>query len=157
MKSFLNKLAKERKLLLVEPSNPVKSSYIEKSESNLVSSKILLQNNRFEESVALTYYSMYNLVLALLFAVGIKCENHSAGAIILKKVFEFDNSLLVKAKKERIDKQYYTDFHVTKKEVEEGIISAENFNRDLKAFIMGLNNEKINSYRNKFGGLLNEN
>ncbi len=147
MKGFLIKLTKERKLLLVEPSSHIRDSYTEKSESNLVSSKILLQNNRLEESVALTYYSMYNLVLALLFAVGIKCENHSAGAIILKKVFEFDNSLLVKAKKERIDKQYYTDFYVTKKEVDEGIISAEDFNRDLKAFIMGLNNEKIEDYR----------
>lgn len=121
MKSFLNKLdkldklAKERKLLLIEPSNPVKNSYIEKSESNLISSKILLRNNQFEESVALTYYRMYSLVLALLFATGIKCEKHSAGAII-----------------------------------------AENFNRDLRAFILALNNQKIEDYRNKFQEILDE-
>ena len=97
---------------------------------------------------------MYNLVISLLFAVGIKCENHSAGAILLEKVFEQDNSILIKAKKERIDKQYYTDFHVTKEEVEEGIVSAESFNRDLKSFISKLNSHKIKIYRNKFKDLL---
>lgn len=149
-KKFLVKLAKAGKLRLVEPSNNVKQSYLEKSESNLISSKILLKNNRLEESVSLTYYSMYNLVLALLFGVGIKCVNHLAATILLKEVFGLDNSLLIQAKEERIDKQYYTDFNITKKEVEEGIASAENFNRDLRAFILSLNNEKISDYRNKF-------
>jgi len=88
-----------------------------------------------------------------LFAVGIKCENHSAGAILLKEVFGLNNSLLVRAKKERIDKQYYATFHITKKEVEEGVISAENFNRDLKAFILGLNRQRIDDYRKKFRNL----
>lgn len=155
-KRFLVKLAKVGKLILVEPSNNVKESYLEKSESNLISSKILLKNDRLEESVSFTYYSMYNLVLALLFGTGIKCENHSAAAILLKEVFGLDNSLLIQAKEERIDKQYYTNFHITKKEVEEGIASAESFNRDLRAFILSLNNQKINDYRNKSRSL-NEN
>lgn len=150
MIKFLIKLGKEGKLQLVEPSVEIKESYFEKSESNLISSKILLKNDRLEESVALTYYSMYNLILALLFAVGIKCENHSSGIILLKELFEIDNSLIKKAKKERIDKQYYTNFSITKKEVEQGIVSAENFNRNLKAFILGLNNEKIKEYGDKF-------
>lgn len=156
MTKFLDKLFSEGKLKIVEPSEEIRKSYVEKSESNLISSKILLENNRLEESVALTYYSMYNLVLALLFKIGVKCENHSATAVLLKEVFGLENSVLVKAKKERIDKQYYTDFSITKKEVEEGIISAENFNRDLRAFISGLNKQKINDYRNKFKEVLNE-
>lgn len=150
MRNFLIKLYKEGKLQLVEPSEEIKKSYFEKSESNLISSKLLFENNRLEESVALTYYSMYNLVLALLFGIGIKCENHFSGAILLKEIFELDNSLIKKAKKERIDKQYYTNFNITRKEVEQGILSAEDFNRDLKAFILGLNNQKIEDYRIKF-------
>jgi len=150
MKTFLIKLIKKGKIRLIEPSNNIKKSYMEKSESNLISSKILLKNDRLEESVSLTYYSMYNLVLALLFSVGIKCENHSAVAIMLKKVFDLDNSILIQAKKERIDKQYYTDFHITAIEVEEGIVSAENFNRNLRAFILNLNNQRIDVYREKF-------
>ena len=154
MTKFLVKLFSENKLKLIEQSEEIKNSYIEKSESNLISSKILLKNDLLEESVALTYYSMYNLVISLLFAIGIKCENHSAGAILLKKIFEQDNSVLIKAKKERIDKQYYTDFSVTKEEVENGIVSAESFNRDLKSFISRLNSTKIKIYRNKFKELL---
>ena len=150
MKTLLIKLTKKGKIRLIEPNNNIKKSYMEKSESNLISSKILLKNDRLEESVSLTYYSMYNLVLALLFSVGIKCENHSAVAIMLKKVFDLDNSILIQAKKERIDKQYYTDFHITAIEVEEGIVSAENFNRNLRAFILNLNNQRIDVYREKF-------
>ena len=142
------------KLMLVESSEEIKKSYFEKSESNLISSKILFKENRLEEAVALTYFSMYNLVLALLFGVGIKCENHSAGIILLKNVFELDNNLLIEAKKERIDKKYYTDFSIVKEEVIQGIFSAENFNRNLKAFILQLNNQKITFYRDKFRELL---
>jgi len=120
----------------------------------LISSKILFKENRLEEAVALTYFSMYNLVLALLFGIGIKCENHSAGIILLKNVFELDNNLLIEAKKERIDKQYYTDFSIIKEEVALGIVSAENFNRNLKAFILQLNNQKVTFYRDKFQELI---
>lgn len=157
MKDFLSKLFAKGKLKLVEPSKEIMNSHIKKSESNFISSKILYDNDKFEESVALTYYSMYNLVLALFFRVGIKSENHSASSILLKKIFGFDNSSLVLAKKERIDKQYYTGFEVAKKEVEEGIFSAESFNRNLKVFIQELNTQKIRLYRNKFKEVVNEN
>lgn len=74
--NFLNKMKKEGKLELVESSEEMKKSYMTKSESNLISSKILLANERLEESVSLAYYSMYHLLIALLFKVGIKSENH---------------------------------------------------------------------------------
>ncbi|MBS3088829.1 HEPN domain-containing protein [Candidatus Pacearchaeota archaeon] len=75
--NFLSKLRREGKLEIVEPSEEMKKSYILKSESNLTSAKILLNNNRLEESVSLAYYSMYHLLIALLFKIGIKSENHS--------------------------------------------------------------------------------
>ena len=56
--NFLSKLYKEGKLQLVSPSETIKNSYIAKSESNLASAKILLDNQRLEESVSLAYYSM---------------------------------------------------------------------------------------------------
>ncbi|MBI3623239.1 hypothetical protein HY212_04135 [Candidatus Pacearchaeota archaeon] len=40
--SFLSKLKKEGKLELVTPSEEMKQSYVIKSESNLISAKILL-------------------------------------------------------------------------------------------------------------------
>lgn len=148
--SFLAKLYNEGKINLIEPNKNIGSSYIEKSESNLISAKILLQNNRLEESVSLAYYSMYNILTALLFSVGIKCENHSASIILLKMIFNIDNCEVFNAKKERVDKQYYTDFSITKGEVEESIKKAEDFNKSLFDFIFKINSEDILKYRGKF-------
>ena len=154
MKGFLIKLAKQDKLKFIEPNENVFLSYSEKSLSNLESARILLDNNKFEEAVSFVYYSMYNLVLALLYKAGIKSENHSASIVLLKKVFGFENKLILEAKTERIDKQYYVGFSVFKKEVQEGIEIAESFNRELKGFISGINRGDIEEYRDKLRDLL---
>ena len=138
--SFLAKLFDEGKLQLVNPSEEIKDSYIKKSESNLISAKILLENNKLEESVSLVYYSMYHILTALLFKVGIKCENHSASIILLKELFSIDNSNIFFAKKERIDKQYYIDFNISKQEILEAIRIAEDFNKKLLKFTTKLDN-----------------
>ncbi len=151
--NFLNKLKKEGKLELVASSEEIKESYMEKSESNLLSAKLLLDNNHLEESVSLSYYSMYHLLTALLFKIGIKCENHTASIILLKKLLNIDNSRLLFAKKERVNKQYYTDFDITKKEVQEMIETAEKFNKEILDFIEKLNNDKITEYRMKLKDL----
>lgn len=145
--AFLAKLRKEGKLQIVEPSEAVRDSYIAKSESNLSSAKILLQNNKLEESVSLAYYSMYHMLGALLFRVGIKCENHAAAIILLESVFGIDNRNISFAKKERIDKQYYTDFRIAKKDADEAIKTAEDFNKELADFISRLDNQRIEKYR----------
>lgn len=113
--SFLNRLKREGKLALVEPSPEICASYLKKAEDCLKSASLLLNNDLFENSISMSYYAMYNSLTALLFRVGIKCENHS-GAIILLKLFG-DLTLyksISSAKKERIDKQYYIDFTATK-------------------------------------------
>lgn len=154
--NFLAKLYKEKKLQIVESSEELKKSYINKSESNLASAKILLENDRLEESIALTYYSMYHLLTALLFKTGIKCENHAAAIILLKKVFDIDNSDIASAKKERVDKQYYINFNITENEVIEAIKKAEESNSNLFNFISKLEIIKINEYRDKFKSLIQE-
>jgi uncharacterized protein (UPF0332 family) len=148
--NFLTKLQKEGKLKLAEPSEEIKEAYLVKSESNLISSKILFENNCFEESVSMAYYSMYNMLNALLFKIGIKCENHSGAIFLLKELFNLDNSKLSFAKKERIDKQYYVDFNVTKDQVIETIKIAEESNKEIMDFIIKLNNKDIEHYRSKF-------
>jgi len=147
---FLNKLKKERKLKLVDSSEEIKQSYIKKSESNLSSSKILLDNDKLEEAISLTYYSMYHLLTALLFKIGIKCENHTASIILLKNLFNLNNNAIKTAKKERIDKQYYTDFSIKKQEVLEAIQDAEDFNNLLLDFISKITGKDIKEYREKF-------
>ncbi len=152
--SFLSKLKKEKKIRFVESNLEVQKSYIEKSESNLISAKILLINNRLEESISLSYYSMYNSLLALLYLIGVKSENHSASIILLKKVFGLENAKILFAKKERIDKQYYLDFSINKKDVENMVFIAEDFNNFLLEFMSNLKDEQIKVYRNKFKELL---
>ena len=153
---FLTKLKEEGKLRIVEPSENIKDSYIKKSESYLDSAKILLNNDKLEEAISMAYYSMYYITQALFFKVGIKCENHTATLILLKRVFNLDNSPLLKAKSERIDKQYYVDFTITKADVVELIKLAEDFNAYIFDFIARLNAELIDSFRQKFLNLIEE-
>jgi len=114
----------------------------------------LFDNKRLEESVSLSYYSMYNILLALLFRVGIKSENHSGSIVLLKEVFGIDNSDLFFAKRERIDKQYYVDFRVVEKDAEELLRIAEDFKGMLFDFISRLNSSEIRFYRKKFVELI---
>ena len=149
IQDFLIKLKKQGKIEIVEKSEEISNSYLEKSESNLSSAKILFNNKKLEEAIYLSYYSMYNSAVALLSKVGIKCENHSASIFLLNRIFNIDNSPIKNAKKERIDKQYYTDFKIIEKDVLELIKTAESFNNNLFDFISRLTNEKINLYREK--------
>ncbi len=151
---FFIELYREGKLRLVEPNEEMKAAYLKKSESYLGSAKLLLDNDRLEESVSMTYYSMYYALLSLFFRIGIKCENHSAAIILLKEVFGIDNSEISSAKKERIDKQYYIDFSITKEEVKEMISTAEEFNSKILDFVEKLNSEKIARFRERTKKLL---
>lgn len=96
--NFLIKLKKEGKFGFIEPSEDIQKSYLEKSESNLISARILLENDRLEEAVSLAYYSMYHTLVALLFRIGIKCENHSASIILLRKIFKIGGCVEAKRK-----------------------------------------------------------
>ncbi len=151
---FLKKLNEEGKLKLVEPSEEVKQAYLEKSTSYLESAKLLLKNKKLEEAVSMVYYSMYYSLLALLFKVGIKSENHTASIILLKELFNLDNSEILKAKKERIDKQYYIDFKIAESDVKGLIKTAEKFNAIIFDYLERLNLNVINEVRGKFRKLI---
>lgn len=143
---FLHRLYKEEKLQLVEPNDDVKTAYLQKSVKSLSSAKALLDIGNLEDSVSMAYYAMYHALLALLFCIGVKCENHTAAIILLKAIFSLDNQTILKAKAERVDKQYYIDFSITKKETEEAIRTAEDFIAQLKDFIDKLTHEKTKNY-----------
>lgn len=150
-------MLKEGKLKLVEPSEAIKESYIKKSESNLASAKILLEHDKLEEAISMAYYSMYSILTALLFKTGIKCENHSASILLLKKVFEIENYSINDAKRERIDKQYYAGFSIAKQDVNDTIQAAENFNNKMLDFISRLGSQKIKAYRKRFENIMSKN
>ena len=152
---FLNKLKKEGKLELVEPSEDICNSYSEKSANCSKSAKLLLQNNLYENSIGQSYYAMYNILLALLFRVGIKCENHGGSILLLKLLFGEDDlyKLISDAKKERIDKQYYVTTEkdeITTEIADELLNNAEDFVLNMKVIIKNLNNDFVEELREKF-------
>jgi len=58
---FLKRLHKDAVLQLVAPSDEMKIAYLKKSESNLISARLLLDNDLFEQSVSMAYYSSTTL------------------------------------------------------------------------------------------------
>ncbi len=154
--SFLNKLKKEGKLTLAEPSEEICMSYLEKSENCLKAAKILLENKLYENSVSSSYYAMYNVLIALLFRTGIKCENHSASILLLKEIFHNDKlfKIISFAKEERIDKQYYVtsqkNVELTKDSAQDMIHRAEEFTIGLKLSIKSINHDMVQLIRKEF-------
>jgi uncharacterized protein (UPF0332 family) len=146
---FLSKIRKEGRLKLVEPSEEVKGAYFQKSESHLVSARLLLEHGRLEEAVSMAYYSMYHAVMALFYRIGLKCENHTASILLLEKIFGLDAYDIAEAKKERIDKQYYIDFSVTEKEVKDLVRTAERFRSTIVDFTERLTSKDIGRFRER--------
>ena len=147
--SFLVKLAKEKKLFAVEPSKEICDAYIQRSNESLSSAKVLIKIGNLKDGVGLAYYSMYHILLAVLFRIGIKSETHASSIILLKVVFGIDNAIISKAKSERVDKQYYVDFSITFEEANKSIKIAEEFITELNNLIAKLNEEKIKEYHEK--------
>ena len=158
MNIFLNKLKREGKLELVEPSENICDSYFQKSTNCLKSAKLLLQNDLYENSIGESYYAMYNQLLALLFRVGIKCENHNGSIFLLNLLFNEKDlyKVISEAKKERIDKQYYVTIEkdeLTKEIGKELLNDTEQFVFKLKVIIKNLNNNRIEEVRVKLGAI----
>ena len=149
MNSFIKTLESEGKIKLVEPSDEVAKSYLDKSEKSLLSAKTLVKIQNYDDAVALTYYSMYYAALALLYKCGIKSENHAGTIILLNYVFGIDNKSIQNAKKERVDKQYYVDFKATAKDVQNGITTAEEFNAQIRNKLAKLKKTEIQKFYEK--------
>ena len=98
---------------------------------------------------------MYNSLQSLFFWCGIKCENHSASAILLKDLFNLDkiHKTFSKAKKERIDKQYYVTSNqtnpVTRESCKEMISIAGKFILEVDAYKRKLKLKDIEKIRKR--------
>lgn len=150
--SFLAKLKKQKRLMLVEPSHEIADSYNIKANDCLKAAKFLCIQKIYENAIIDAYYAMYNIVQKLFFICGIKCENHSAAIELLLKLFGLNNLSidLSMAKTQRIDRQYYVT-EVTKpiKEeiVEHMIKRAETFVIKINVYIENLKNSDIKTIR----------
>lgn len=154
--SFLTSLRNEGKLELVEPSEEICASYLEKAESSRKSAEVLLPHKLYENSVSSSYYAMYNALTALLYKTGVKCENHSASIILLRNLFGQEElyKSISNAKEERIDKQYYVSSQKTEEETKESaekmLKDAEKFITEIKLILRKMNASDIENTRKKF-------
>ena len=153
-RDFLRRLNRKGALQLVKPSPEIRDAYLKKSQSRLESAKHLLSIDKFEEATEMAYYSMFHSVMALFFACGIKCENHTVAGWLLPDIFGIDNAAFESAKKERLDKEYYVPAAPVRPGVEALIRTAETFNAVLLDRIERLTREDIESYRARFENLL---
>ena len=150
---FLNKLKSEGKLEIVEPSEYIVNSYLIKSNKCTIAAKAVFDVGVYENAVSEAYYPMYNAVLALFFKCGIKCENHSAAAIIMRDFFKLEklNQTFSKIKKERIDNQYYLTPENTeplsKEKCKESLDTAQKFNAEILYFLKKINIKEITIIR----------
>lgn len=157
--SFLHKLRNEGKLELVDPSEEIFDSYIEKADNSLKSAKILLRNELYENSISMSYYAMYNSLLALLFKTGIKSENHTGSILAFQTLFDRADlaRTISRAKGERIDTQYYVVSReragLTKTSARELLSDAETFLVQIKLIADKLKTEGIDQVRMAFKGL----
>jgi len=153
-RDFLRRLSRKEALQLIAPSQDIRDVYLKKSASRLESARHLLSIEKFEESTEMAYYSMYHSVMALFFACGIKCENHTAASWLLIDVFGIDNIALEAARKERLDKEYYVPAAPVSPDVEALIKTAETFNAVLLDKIERMTKEEIENYRARFRKML---
>ena len=150
MKKLIQKLVKEQKIIKTEPSKNIFLSYNKKAENSLKAAKILLKQELMEESITMSYYSMYHKATALLRLTGIKCENHNATIHILKEIFCLDINSISIAKTERTETQYYTNSKIKKSDVINSITKAEYFIQEIDLFTDSLNEDKRREYLKKF-------
>ncbi len=158
--NFLNKLEREGKLEIIESSEQISISYEKKGVECREVANLAFDNGYFESAITQSYYSMYNNVLSLFFKCGIKCENHSASAILLKEFFNQKDLGLIflKAKEERIDKQYYVapsqNNPATRESAKDMISASMRFNPQITAFKNDLKLEEIKKIRDKISDIL---
>lgn len=149
---FLRKLKKRKLISLVKPSENLEKAHLELSEKFFLSAELLLKNNFLESATSDFYYSMYHLLLALLFKCGIKSENHNASIYFLDYLFGRKDlcEVILSAKRERIDKQYYPKTKIAKNEVEGLMERAKFFNLEIRKLMDSISQEDIKELRGKF-------
>jgi uncharacterized protein (UPF0332 family) len=140
----------KRRVGLARPSTEISEAFQKKSHRYLATSRLLVDNNRFEESVTLSYYSMYYALLSLLWKVGIKSESHNASISVLRKVFRMDESKIKEAKATRVEVQYFVDQDVTAQDARELLDKAHDFTAILEAKVAGLVSDDVVNYQNRF-------
>lgn len=134
-------------ILLTEPSPRSVKAYFQKARYYLGSAKLLLLHEHLEQTVCMIYYSMYFSTMALFAASGLQPKRHTTAIILLKDLFGIDNSPLIKARDERLEKQYVLDAFFSRKDIRNLLYDARRFHRELSDFCDTITDKDAMHYR----------
>jgi len=153
---FLRKATRDGQLEIVEPSENICESYMQKSENSLKSADLLFSNGIYENSAIEAYYAVYNSITALLRKVGIKCENHAVSISLLETLFGEKKlrAMASDVRDKRLDFQYYVSHIATKENAAEAISKAENLCAAIGLLARKLTSEQGTSARDKLKRML---
>lgn len=112
---------------------------LEDAKEKLSSARILLENNRFKDSVSRSYYAMFSAARALLATKGLDSAKHSGVIALFNQHFvktvlvdKTMGRILENAKDIRENSDYGDFAIVTKEEAEEQVKNAEKFIQEIE-------------------------
>ncbi len=146
----------KRGIKLVEPNDNLCEAYLKKADDDLKAIKVNNEAGLKEWTAGAAYYARYHAIYALLQKCGIESEIHDCTIELMKKLFETTDLLeeLEKAKRHRIDLQYYTDKSVDDKEFKENIETAPDFVVKIEELINKMNNDNIKEIRESLNKII---
>ncbi len=111
---------RKKGIKLVKPNENLSQAYLKKAYSSLNMLTSAIEKKEYEWMASTAYYARYFAVYALMMKCGIQSEIHDCTLHIVKKIFGLHETYkeLEKAKKLRIDLQYYVTTHIPS-EIEE--------------------------------------
>ena len=149
-------LGLKKGIRLVNPNTDLSNSYLIKAE---VSFEVVKKLKKYQSwGITAVYYSMYFALYSVLIKIGIKCENHFCSLELMKTMlkgyFSDDEfSLLIKAKKLRVDAQYYPVKEISKEEYKNLIKTVTVFLVKCQLILKGLSDEQIRDIRSQLENL----
>ena len=148
----MKKLKKENHITLTSHGLDIPNSYIEKSSNCFKAAQLLHENNLYENSISESYYAVYNYLLAILFRIGVKSQNHKGSIILFDVLFCLPriSSTISNLKEKRIDYQYYVaKDNDCESDSNNCLLEAKDVIKNLKSIFNNLNDDEIRKLRKK--------
>ncbi len=139
---------------LIQPNENISNSFIKLSTETLKAAENVIMNKMFLWGTVMAYYAEYYAVSSILYRLGIKSENHDCSIEVFGFLFGEDDFMKInKAKKMRIDSQYYMKV-ADDREVEKLLADAKSFVADQSVILNSLSRDKTKELINKIKGAI---
>ena len=141
-------------LQIAEPNERLSKSYLEESKSSLARAEKDFQDGDLLWATVVIYYSEYYALYSFLQRIGIKCENHYCSILTVTFLLGEEKTKIINEHKDkRIDAQYYMKVG-KEKQVEIMLKEAKEFASIFDGIVSNMNEDEINSYREKISRIL---